>query len=843
MTERYSGLTSTIATARLQAEGPNALPRAARRSIVRIVLDVLREPMFALLVAGGAVYFALGDAQEAIILLIFATFSVSIAVAQDLRSERVLAALQTLASPHALVIRDGAQQRIPSRDVVRGDIIIVSEGDRVAADAAVRETTDLRLDESALTGESVPVAKSTAPDNAETLPPPGGDGLAYIYAGTLVVGGQGLAEVLATGPRSQIGAIGVSLADIQPVPSRTQREVHRLVRVWALVGLATSVAAVVLYGTLRGGWLDALLAGIALGMSMLPEEFPLVLTVFMVMGAWRISRVRVLTRQSSAIELLGAASVLCTDKTGTLTQNKMEISRLATRTAILTPTPGAAPLPAAFAEVVRCGALASPRATQDPMELAFHALWDPIAPEEDAPGTLERSYGLRPGLMAMSQAWRTADGGAHVACKGALEAVFQLCRMEDGPADDIRQRADAMAKLGLRVLGVAQTDLDAGAKLPDDHLDLKFDFVGLVGLSDPLREEVPAAIRECRAAGIRVVMVTGDYPTTAAAIAEHAGINTTHVLSGDEVARMDDSALALALRGTDVCARIAPLQKLRIVKALQTNGDVVAMTGDGVNDAPSLKAADIGVALGGRGTDVAREAASIVLLNDDFTSIVRTVRLGRRIYDNLRKAISYIMAVHIPIAGLALIPLIFGLPVLFFPIHIAFLEMIIDPICSLAFEAEHEEHDVMNRPPRPREQRLFTRGMIIWSVVQGFTVLAFVSGLYAMTLYRDMAAEDARALAFVALVVANGGLILVNRFFNRSVRAMLTGGNRVLALVLAAITIALALVLLWSTARTLFQFGPLHPNDLALAVGTGVAVFFVLNAAKALAPQAQAPGS
>ncbi|MBY0509193.1 MAG: cation-translocating P-type ATPase [Rhodospirillaceae bacterium] len=835
MIDHHGGITAQVAAQRLREDGPNELPRTQSRSLLRIITDVLREPMFALLLAGGGVYLALGDFQEAVVLVIFATFSVSIAVGQDLRSERALEALRSLASPRALVVRDGKRMRIPGREVVRGDIILVAEGDRVAADAVVRETTDLRADESALSGESVPVPKTATSAAIGVVPPPGGDDTPVIFAGTLIVGGQGVAEVLATGRRSQIGTLGASLGGIATEQPRLKQEVRGLIRIWAVIGAVASLGVVLIYGLLHGGWLNALLAGIATGMSMLPEEFPLVLTVFMVMGAWRMSQKNVLTRRAPAIELLGSANLLCADKTGTLTQNSMRIARLRCGISAIDVEPSTSSLPFPFTDLVREGTLACPQATQDPMELAFHALCAAVAPLANDLGRPMRSYPLRPGLMAFSQVWpRQASGTSHVAAKGAVEAIILLCRLKEASAAAIRDAADGMAREGLRVLGVAKAELPPDRAPPEDHTAIAFTFVGLVGLSDPLRPEVLGAVAECRRAGIRIVMITGDYPATASAIAAQSGIKPTPVLSGADIAAMNDAALANALTNTDVYARIAPLQKLRIVKAFQANGDVVAMTGDGVNDAPSLKAAHIGIAMGNRGTDVAREAASLVLLTDNFTAIVEAIRLGRRIYDNLRKAMSYIMAIHVPIAGLALLPLMLGLPALFFPIHIAFLEMIIDPICSIAFEAEPEERDIMDRPPRPHHQRLFSRAMVLNALMQGFIVLALVLGLYAIALQTGKPIDTARTMAFVALVAANASLILINRSFLSSTRAALIRGNKVLLVVAVLVTGALTLVLTWEPARALFRLAPMEPGNLAIAMTVGVATFLVLDIAKRL---------
>ena len=832
---RIAGLSTAVARARLKTEGPNELPRPTRRTPVRIILEVIREPMFGLLLAAGAIYFALGDPEEAAILVAFATFSVSIAVVQESRTERVLEALRDLTSPRALVIRDGQQQRIPGREVVRGDVIVVAEGDRVPADSMLISGHGVQTDESLLTGESVPVRKVAAPGAVGATVRPGGDDLPYLFSGTMVVAGQGAAEVRATGARSEIGRIGLALGTIEVEPARLTLQTRRLVNGFAAVGLALSILAAVLFGLLRGGWLDGLLAGIALAMSMLPEEFPLVLTVFMAMGAWRISQARVLTRRSAAIETLGAATVLCTDKTGTLTQNRMSIARLnagGRNLAVADLHDGL--LPPAFAALVEYGILASKAEPFDPMEKAFHALAGRLAGRAHPIERMElvREYGLSPDLLAMSNAWRLPERDrVLVATKGAPEAVARLCRLADADVDQIRAAADAMARDGMRVLGVARADA-AGAGLAETQAGFDFTFVGLVGLADPLRGSVPAAVEECRTAGIRVVMITGDYPTTAQAIAREAGLATGEVISGEDLARMSDDELAVRVRTATVFARIMPEQKLRIVTALKANGEVVAMTGDGVNDAPSLKAAHIGVAMGGRGTDVAREASSIVLLDDDFASIVKTVRLGRRIYDNLRKAMGYIFAVHVPIAGMALLPLIFGWPLVFGPIHIAFLEMVIDPVCSVVFEAEGEERDVMRRRPRDPRGSLFSPALVGWSLVQGSFAFALVAAAYIFALRRGMPDNEVRALAFVTLVLTNIGLILVNRSFSASLITAFRRTNRVLWLVMATTAALLALALAWPPARDLFRFGPLHGDDLAVCAAAGVALLVLLEILK-----------
>lgn len=818
-----AGLSQADAQARLREEGFNELPTGDGRGILRIVADVLKEPMFSLLLAAGAIYLLLGDLGEAIVLLAFATLSVLITVVQETRSERVLAALRDQASPRALVIRDGERRRIPGREVVRGDTIVVLEGDRIPADAVVVSASSLVVDESLLTGESVPVSK-TAGDTGAAIARPGGENTPYLYSGTLAVHGEGVAVVRATGPNSELGRIGQSLKAIAPEPPRLQVETRRLVRIFATVGAVATVAVVLIIGLTKDDWLQAVLGGIALGMSLLPEEFPLVLTAFMVMGAWRLSRVRVLTRRASAIEMLGAATVLCSDKTGTMTQNRMTLAEV--RTLGTTWRTGQGAPGAEAVALIEAARRASSPEPSDPMERAIAA-----EASSTAGGKLLRRYGLQPTLLAMSHVWQDEDGGRSVATKGAPEAVGALCRLDPAGEAWLHRAVEDMAIEGMRVLGVARGRLPDGL-LPDAQTGFDLEFLGLVGFADPLRENVPPAIRECRSAQVRVVMITGDYPATARAIAERAGLDAGQTVDGPSLERLDEATLRESIRTTNVFARIMPEQKLRLVQALKADGEVVAMTGDGVNDAPALRAAHIGVAMGGRGTDVAREASAIVLLDDDFGSIVRTIRLGRRIYDNLRKASAYIVAVHIPIAGLALLPLLFGMPFMLSPIHIAFLEMVIDPVCSIAFEAEAEERDLMQRPPRAAASRLLSPGMMVFSLLQGALALVALAVVLLVGIGRDMPTDELRALMFTSLVLINVGLIVVNRSFSSSLSVALRRPNMFLWFLLSLVAGVLTVALTWPPAMDLFRFGPLHADDLGVTLIATVGLILGLEALK-----------
>ncbi len=828
-----TGLSAAEAAALLARDGYNELPQTGRRSILRIVVEVWREPMLALLLAGGVAYLLLGDLGEALILLAFATFSVAVTVIQETRTEKVLEALRDLSAPRALVIREGTRLYVAGRDVVCGDLIVLEQGDRVPADALLLEASDLQTDESLLTGESLPVSKTAAPsDTGESDARPGGDGQPHVYSGSLVTRGTGIARVVATGLRSEIGKIGQSLATLDSEAPRLRAETSRIVTWCAIGGGAVALLVVLLYGMLRGGWIEAALAGIAIGMSMLPEEFPVVLTVFLAMGAWRIGRVGVLTRRAAAIETLGSATVLCVDKTGTLTENRMSVAELWLPSGEVLSTVGASILPSSFHALVETAARASAVAPSDPMEIALHDARSVAATVAPHPDALAHAYALRPELLAMSNVW-DEDDRLTITAKGAPEAIAGLCRLAGDDLSRLTAAVEAMALRGIRVLAVA-TAVAPHRDWSASQRDYRYTLTGLVGLADPLRASVPAAVAECRSAGIRVVMITGDYAATARSIAAQAGISDGDVLTGAELASLDDDRLAARLKTVTVCARIMPEQKLRIVQAFKADGEIVAMTGDGVNDAPSLKAAHIGIAMGRRGTDVAREASAIVLLDDDFDAIVHAVRLGRRIYDNIRKAMAFIFAVHVPIAGLALLPLLFGMPLLFGPIHIALLEMVIDPVCALVFEAERDEADIMRRPPRDPAETLFSLPMIAWSVFQGGLAFAMLATVFLVETWTGMPEAEVRGLTFFALIAEILALILVNRSFSTSLRDALRRQNAALRYVLATVAAVTALILFLRPAQRLLKFDALAWSDMVLALALGVLLLVLLERGKEL---------
>lgn len=807
-----AGLSSAVAAQRLQTDGPNELGMRHGRALPGIVRDVLKEPMFMLLLVAGAIYLVMGDRSEALTLLGFVLIIIGITVLQERRTDNALAALRDLSSPRALVMRDGQATRIAGRELVCEDCLLLAEGDRVPADARLLSAHELAADESMLTGESVAVGKAA------------GD---HVYAGTLIVAGQGIAIVTATGHRTEMGRIGQSLEDISLQTSPLRAEMNRLTQRLAVIGVLLSLVLIALFWWLRSGLLEGVLAGIGLAMALLPQEFAVIMIVFFALAARRLAAAQVLTRRLHAIESLGETTVLCVDKTGTLTQNRMQVAALCVPgQRLMLDASAPARLPEHFHPLLAYAVLASEIQPHDPMEKAFHQLSDVHAlctDDERQHWGLAREYELSPALLAMTHVWRTGESHDIVAAKGAPEAIATLCRLSDEQKKQAMQEAEALAGMGLRVLAVAKASHPAHLPWPVRQDEFAFEWLGLVALADPLRPEVPTAIARCARAGIRVVMITGDHPRTAAAIARQAGLPHDEILTGDDIARMDAAALAAHAARVNVFARVKPQQKLALVEALKAQREVVAMTGDGVNDAPALKAAHIGIAMGQRGTDVAREAASLVLLQDDFASIVEAIRMGRRTYANMRQAMVYTLAVHVPIAGLAMLPVLFGMPLLLAPLHIAFLELVIDPACSLVFEAEEGPANLMSDPPRSTRESLLSKQQVLHSLVYGGLTTLMVFLLYRSAL-GIVDAGTARAVAFVMLVTANAVLILPARSALRSGKPMLSRLTPTTLWVLAATTAALWLVTGWAPLASAFRFSSLPAMLWLASVGCGLAM-------------------
>lgn len=817
------GLSSKEALQRLKEHGYNTLPSSKRRTILNIIFDVIREPMLLLLLLAMSLYLLFGELQEGLALTTFVCLIIAIELYQHRKTENALKKLHELTSPRALAIRDGKPSRISGNEVVPDDVIMINEGDRIPADGFLISANDLQIDESLLTGESLPVFKKSPTQKQLFIPQE--NNMYFVYSGTMVVQGQGTYRVCATGQNTSIGKIGLSLQTLETETSPLQKQVVKLVKIFTLIGLIVSVLLVVILSMLQGDLLKALLSGIALAMSLLPEEFPVILTILPALGAWRLSKQNVLTRRLSAIEMLGAISVLCVDKTGTITENQMTVAQLWVDSDFYDINCRLnSALPENFYSLVEFAILASEINPFDPMEKAFHNLGKHFLAQTEhlhSNWRLVHEYDLSPDLRAKTHVWKSNQEHHYViASKGAPEAIFELCHLDSDTQQNINLAIKTMASKGLRVLGVARAEFQ-GEVWPNNQRGFKFSFLGVVGLTDPVREGIQEAVKECHDAGIRIMMITGDYAETALAIAKQANIPSKDILIGSELASMSESELEQRIKKTAIYARIAPDQKLRIVQTLKKQGNIVAMTGDGVNDAPALKSAHVGIAMGCRGTDVAREASSLVLVDDNFTSIVGAIQRGRNIFDNIKKSMSYILAIHVPIAGLALLPVLFGWPAIFYPMHIAFLQLIIDPACSISFENEPPEDDLMNRPPRNQNVPLIDKKMIIFSLMQGVGILLITLITYHFVL-NILSEPQARAFTFVCLVIANIVLIFSNRTEKCSLLGSRILNNKILVLIALMTLVFLGLTIYLPFLAKLFQFAPLSAHYLPLSIGIGI---------------------
>ena len=822
---QYKGLSTKEVTSWRERDGYNELQGKKTRGFWTIILGVIKEPMFLLLVACGTLYMVLGDKEEGIMLLGFVFVIMGIEFYQERKSEKALEALKDLASPRAIVIRNGEEVRIAGREVVCDDILVLQEGDRVPADATVLSGVSLLVDESLLTGESVPVRKQDWDGETEDVQP-GGEDQPYVYSGSLVVQGHGIAKVTHIGMNTQIGKIGKALEDVEETPTKLKSEIGKMVKNLTVVSSVLCAVVILVYFLTRGNLLEGFLAGITLAMAMLPEEFPVVLTIFMAVGAWRISKINVLTRRPAAIETLGSTTVLCTDKTGTLTENKMTVAKLYNKEHFWF-SKDSADFPEEYHDIIEYGILSSQVNPFDPMEKAINRIGDSFLKGTGHLHTdweMVREYSLSKELLAMSRVFRkTSTNEMVIAAKGAPEAIFDLCHLDAGANAKFSEAVQNMASEGLRVLGVAKSVINK-LVLPEVQHDFDFEFIGLIGLQDPIRKEVPAAVAECKKAGIRVIMITGDYSVTAQNIAKEIGLsNYDQCITGKELSEMSEKELDERIGKVNIFARVVPEQKLKIVNALKRNKEIVAMTGDGVNDAPALKSANIGIAMGEKGTDVAREASKLVLMDDNFGSIVAAVKMGRRIFDNLQKALGYIFAIHVPIAGLSLIPVLFsGYPLILWPVHVVFMELIIDPSCSIIFEAEKAERNVMSRPPRTIDKPFFGMRKILISCFQGFWVLVATLSVYFISLKLGYEIGETRAMTFTTLIVSNVMTILTNRSWSESIFAILRTPNPTVKWVAGGAILFIILILIIPFLQGLFQFSPITVWEAVLSIAAGI---------------------
>lgn len=815
-----TGITTAEARVLQDKYGKNELTPQKRERFIKKAFHVICEPMFLLLIVAAIIYFILGEPRDGAIMLIFVLGIISIDIIQEWKTDKTLNALKDLSAPHIKVIRSGEEQIIASSDLVPGDLMLIYEGIKIPADGIIVKCNDLCVDESSLTGEAEGVWKINTGDA------PNSDDYwrkDYCYAGTLVT--QGTAHVLVDkiGASTEYGKIGVNIATAPDEKTPLQKQTGSLVKLcagiaavlFALVGVFTYIN--IPDHAFGDRLIESILSGITLAMAMIPEEFPVILTVFLSMGAWRLAKKNSLVRKLPSVETLGAVSVLCVDKTGTITMNQMTVQDTWAKTGD-------------EKSLITIMGMACETDAYDPMEKAMLAYCEKnnITRDELFGGELITEYPFTNELKMMGHVWRK-NGKVIIAAKGSPERILTICALSDMEKAECEKKINELSSRGLRVIAVAAMNPQTDNDIPEKITDCSLTFLGLVGLADPPRESVKTDIAVCNKAGIRVVMITGDNGGTAASIAKQIGMkNYDHIITGDMLNNMTDEELREKVKEVSIFSRVVPEHKMRIVKAFRDNGEIVAMTGDGVNDAPALKYADIGIAMGKRGSEVSREAADLILMDDNFTTIVETVKDGRRIYDNIRKAVGYVFSIHIPIAFASLLAPVLGIaPVALFllPLHVVLLELIIDPTCSIVLERQPAERDIMERKPRDPKEKLLTPRILIKSVIQGLVIFAASFGTYLTVLAGNEAnAPVARTMGLAIIMLSNLLLVQVNSsecdFAFRSVIRL--AKDKVMWGVNIFTIIGLAAILYTPLAEFL-KLAPLSATQLFTAVGIAVA--------------------
>jgi len=796
----YVGLTEDQVRNSQEKHGKNELMIEKKNTFLKKAISIFMEPMFLLLFCTAMIYFVLGEPRDGIIMLVFVTFMSSINLFQEWKTDKTLQALKDLSSPRVNVIRNNIVQEIDSKELTVEDLVIIEEGEKIAADGEVLEVLGFGVDESTLTGESEIVWKKTELNDEEKESHWRKN---LCYAGTLATQGSALIKVVSVGLSTEYGKIGLDIASVPQQPTPLEKQTKHLIKVCAFIGIGMFILVFLITLQHTNQITDSILSGITLAMAMIPEEFPVILTVFLAMGAWRLAKKDCLIRRMPSVETLGAVSVLCVDKTGTLTQNKMTVQETFQ-------------LPK-FSEkdMVYWAGLGCETEPYDPMEKAIlgYVKLKGISKGELFKNELVHDYPFTSEMKMMGHVWRIKDSNS-LASKGSPESILPLCDLKDDERVIIEKQQVDLAKNGYRVIAVAR---HIGMQnIPDNIKENKLELIGLIGLVDPHREEVPQAIKLCNKAGIRIIMITGDNGITATSIAKKIGIpNSDNVITGKELEEMSEEELQKRVKNTNIFARVIPTHKMRIVKALKDIGEIVAMTGDGVNDAPALKYADIGIAMGKRGTGVAKEAADMILLDDNFTTIVDTVKDGRKIYDNIRKAVEYVFVIHIPIALIALLTPLLHFPLLLLPIHVVLLELIIDPTCSIVFERQPEEKDIMDRQPRKPDKSIITPKLMVKAISQGLTIFAGSFGAYAYLFNNGYGESLARTFALAVIIFANLFLVYVNQSEKTfAITSFIKTKDKVLWCINIVIVLALAMVIYSPFGNQLAKTEPLSAIQL-----------------------------
>ncbi|MBC3798280.1 cation-translocating P-type ATPase [Acetobacterium tundrae] len=816
-TNKKMGLTTQDAQALQEQYGKNELTAGKKQSFFIKTLHIIAEPMFLLLIVAAIIYFVLGEPRDGAVMLIFVIGIISIDVLQEWKTDKTLNALKELSAPHVTVIRDGEELIIASVDLVPGDTMIIAEGVKIPADGEIIKANDLCVDESSLTGEAEGVWKVTVDNAEESADYWRRD---YCYAGTLVTQGNAHVLVDKIGALTEYGKIGTSVASAEEKPTPLQKQTGSLVKLCAgIAAVLCALVGVITYFNIpehlfKDRIIESILSGITLAMAMIPEEFPVILTVFLSMGAWRLAKKNSLVRKLPSVETLGAVSVLCVDKTGTITMNQMTVTDIWARNSDED-------------ELCEMMGLGCETEAYDPMEKAMVRYCEKcgFSKEHLFGGELITEYAFTNELKMMGHVWHH-DGEIIVAAKGSPERMLTICILTDQERLEVNDKIAEMSKKGLRVIAVGVMKPQTEAEIPKTITKAKLNLLGLVGLADPPREAVKEDIKNCTRAGVRVVMITGDNGITASSIAKQIGIpNCDHIITGDELNLMSDEVLQEKVKNVSIFSRVVPEHKMRIVKAFKANGEVVAMTGDGVNDAPALKTADIGIAMGKRGSEVSREAADLILLDDNFSTIVSTIEDGRRIYDNIRKAVGYVFTIHIPIAFSCLFAPLLGVTtanLFLLPLHVVILELIIDPTCSIVLERQPAEHDIMDRKPRNPNESIIPGKTLAKSVIQGLVIFGTSFGTYFMFLGQGNT-PLARTMGLVIIMLANLVLVQVNSsnqdFVFQSMKRLIK--DKVMWAINIG-TIGGILIILYTPLSGFLKLSPLTIEQFFMAAGIAV---------------------
>ncbi len=805
------GLTDAEVLNNRKQYGSNTLNLPGDRLFLKVVQGIVTEPMFLILLAACIIYFLVGQYQEGIIMLVSIFIVAGISLFQEYRSKNAIHALNKLSAPHARVLRNGKTTYIETAEIVIGDIVLIQEGDLVPADGIIATGNDLSLNESLLTGESFPVRKTA-------------DGEAVVYSGTLVTSGSAAFKVSAVGKETRLGKIGLSLSEINLVKTPLQKQVRSFVRNMVWIGAASFLIVVGFHAYQSGDFIQSFLQGLTLAMSILPEEIPVAFSTFQALGAFRLLKHKIIVKQPQYVETLGSATVICADKTGTLTQNKMQIDYVydaGTDTSYL--VNGISKLPA---DVIEYAMWSSETDPFDAMEKAIHSLYagSTVVDKRNLFSQVhEYPVGGKPPMM--THVFKNAADEVVIAVKGAAEGIIRQASLTEQQQERISKQVLEYAALGYRVLGIGKGKWE-GTDWPESQEAFPFEFLGLIAFQDPPKENMIETIRVFKDAGINVKMITGDYAATALAIAGQVQlVHGKELLTGEEVMELSGEALQQKVKTVDIFARMFPEAKLKVVNALIKNEEVVAMTGDGVNDAPALKAAHIGIAMGLRGSEVAKNAASLVLVDDDLSHMTEAVALGRKIYDNLKKAIQYIVSIHIPIILIVMLPLLLGWAFtdIFSPVHVIFLELIMGPTCSIIYENEPAEPGTMKRPPKKHGSNFLSFHQLLVSIIQGIVIATGCLLLGYYFLQQGMEHAGVRSIIFITLLFCNIFLTLVNRSFYFSIFETIRYKNYLVPLIIS-ITLLLMLALLYAPfARNLFQLQQLPLSIIGLSAAVAVA--------------------